>query len=95
MQRAGAAVWVYDPEAMGNAKDTHPMLAYAPSTVDACRNADVVLLLTEWNEFREMDPDQLGLVVGARNLVDGRNVLDHETWRGAGWHIRSLGRPAA
>jgi UDPglucose 6-dehydrogenase len=93
IQRAGAAVWVYDPEAMGNAKDTHPTLAYAASALDACRDADVVLHLTEWSEFRRLRPDVLAGVVRERNIIDGRSVLDSQEWRAAGWSFRALGRP--
>jgi len=93
IQRAGAAVRVYDPEAMASAKDMHPTLAYAPSALEACQDADVVLHLTEWREFRELDPAELARVVRRRRLVDGRNVLDGAAWRGAGWTVRALGRP--
>jgi UDPglucose 6-dehydrogenase len=92
IQRSGAAVWVYDPQAMNNAKDDYPTLAYADSAFDACRDADVVLHLTEWQEFRDMVPDELSTVVGRRNIVDGRNALDPEVWRAAGWTFRALGR---
>ena len=93
IQRSGAAVRVYDPEAMTNAKDTHPTLAYSPSAVEACQDADVVLHLTEWRQFRDLDPGELGAQVRERNLLDGRAVLDAERWRAAGWRIRALGRP--
>jgi UDPglucose 6-dehydrogenase len=93
IQKSGAAVWVYDPEAMGNAKETHPTLAYAGSALEACRDADVVLHLTEWPEFRDIKPDDLAEVVRAKNIIDGRSVLDPELWRSAGWHFRALGRP--
>jgi UDPglucose 6-dehydrogenase len=93
IQRAGAAVWVYDPEAMGNAKDSYPTLAYASSALEACRDADVVLHLTEWPEFREFGPAELAAVVRERNIIDGRSVLDPREWRSAGWHFRGLGRP--
>ena len=93
IQRAGAAVRVYDPEAMANAKSARPTLAYAPSVQDACRDADVVLHLTEWPEFGALQPDELTPVVAHRNILDGRNTLDPERWRGAGWTFRALGRP--
>jgi UDPglucose 6-dehydrogenase len=93
IQRAGAAVRVYDPEAMANAKDTHPTLAYAATAVDACRDADVVLHLTEWDEFRDLDPSELGSIVHARKLVDGRNTIDVARWSESGWTVRALGRP--
>jgi UDPglucose 6-dehydrogenase len=53
----------------------------------------VVLLLTEWAEFRDADPELLGSVVAKRNIVDGRNALDPARWRAASWHYRALGRP--
>jgi UDPglucose 6-dehydrogenase len=93
VQRAGAAVRVYDPEAMANAKDACPTIAYAPNALEACRDADVVLHLTEWAEFRDLQPDDLADVVKERRIVDGRNVLDPAQWRAAGWQFRALGRP--
>jgi UDPglucose 6-dehydrogenase len=89
----GAKVTVHDPKAMDNARQIFPTLTYAESTITACRNADVVLHLTEWSEFREVDPVVLGEIVGVRNVVDGRNCLDADAWRAAGWTYRSLGRP--
>jgi UDPglucose 6-dehydrogenase len=91
-QRAGAAVRVYDPQAMQNARREFPTLAYASSAVDAAEDADVVLHLTEWAEFRQMHPSTLSEVVRRRNIVDGRNALDRELWRGEGWTYRALGR---
>ena len=93
IQRAGAAVRVYDPQAMVNAKDSYPTLAYAPSALEACADADVVLHLTEWAEFARLHPDELAHAVRGRNMLDGRNVLDPAQWRGAGWNFRALGRP--
>ena len=92
-QKLGAAVIVYDPEAMENAKREYPQLAMASSALEAARNADVLLLLTEWSEFRETDPAMLASVVAAPRIVDGRNALDPATWRAAGWTYRALGRP--
>jgi UDPglucose 6-dehydrogenase len=92
VQNAGAAVRVYDPQAMNNARNDYPTLAYSVSAVEACRDADVVLHLTEWQEFRDLDPVELGEVVGSRSIVDGRNALDRDRWRAAGWSFRALGR---
>ncbi|MGW4795576.1 UDP-glucose dehydrogenase family protein [Nonomuraea sp. NPDC004297] len=89
----GGTVTVYDPAALANARRAHPHLGYATSTREAARDADAVLLLTEWREFRDLDPEILGKVVRARNIVDGRNALDAGRWRGAGWTYRALGRP--
>jgi UDPglucose 6-dehydrogenase len=93
VQEQGATVLVYDPAAMDNARRSYPQLHYAASALEAARDADLVLLLTEWTEFREMDPAALGEVVTHRRLVDGRNALDPVAWRSNGWTYRALGRP--
>lgn len=91
----GGQVTVYDPKGMENARRLFPTLAYADSALEAVRGADVVLHLTEWREFRELDPATLGDVVAERRILDGRNALDPELWRKAGWTYRALGRPKA
>ncbi|MEV4438308.1 UDP-glucose/GDP-mannose dehydrogenase family protein [Streptomyces sp. NPDC049577] len=91
----GAQVTIYDPKGMENARRVFPTLAYAASALEACRGADVVLHLTEWREFRELDAAALGEVVAERRLLDGRNALDPAVWRAAGWTYRALGRPKA
>jgi UDPglucose 6-dehydrogenase len=93
VQRAGAAVRVYDPQAIANARILSPSLAYEETAEAACRDADVVLHLTEWAEFRELDPTELKSVVATPRIVDGRNALDAERWIDAGWQFRALGRP--
>jgi UDPglucose 6-dehydrogenase len=93
MHRLGAAVTVYDPAALVNARKAHAELNYAGSALEAVTSADVTLLLTEWQEFRDADPEELGGVVAKRNIVDGRNALDPDPWRDAGWTYRALGRP--
>lgn len=93
IQRNGATVTVTDPAALDNARRVYPDLAYTDSPLEAARDADLVLLLTEWADFRELDPRLLGSVVRRRNMVDGRNVLDPVRWRAAGWTYRALGRP--
>jgi UDPglucose 6-dehydrogenase len=89
----GGQVTIYDPVALDNARRAHPELSYGASALDAARGAHVVLLLTEWREFIDLDPEELGAVVAGRKIVDGRNALDAEVWRAAGWHYRALGRP--
>jgi len=93
IHKAGAQVTVYDPAAMVNARRDYPALTYAASAEEAIDGADVVLHLTEWQEFRELDPVALADRVRQRHIVDGRNALDAERWRAAGWHYRALGRP--
>ncbi|GEB51840.1 MULTISPECIES: UDP-glucose dehydrogenase family protein [Streptomyces] len=91
----GAQVTVYDPKGMANARALFPTLGYADTALDAVRGADVVLHLTEWKEFKELDPAVLGEVATTRHLLDGRNTLDPQLWRKAGWTFRALGRPTA
>ncbi|MFF3664303.1 UDP-glucose dehydrogenase family protein [Microtetraspora malaysiensis] len=93
ISQSGGRVTVYDPVALDNARRAHPSLGYADSVTGAVSGADVVLLLTEWQEFVLLDPEELGQAVRTRNIVDGRNALDAETWRAAGWNYRALGRP--
>ncbi|MEU8269587.1 UDP-glucose/GDP-mannose dehydrogenase family protein [Sphaerisporangium sp. NPDC049002] len=93
IREQGGKVTVYDPVALANARKAHPTLGFGSSALDAARGAHVVLLLTEWQEFIDLDPEKLGGVVAARKIVDGRNALDAETWRASGWHYRALGRP--
>jgi UDPglucose 6-dehydrogenase len=93
IRRQGADVVVYDPAAIDNARRSYPKLQYADSAANAARDADVVLHLTEWREFVDMEPDALAAVVRHKRIVDGRNALDAERWRSAGWTYRALGRP--
>jgi UDPglucose 6-dehydrogenase len=93
IQLQGAQVLVYDPKAMDNARRLFPTLDYQPTALDAAKGAHVLLHLTEWREFRDMDPANLSDVVGDRRIVDGRNALDPVRWRAAGWTYRALGRP--
>jgi UDPglucose 6-dehydrogenase len=93
IQLQGAQVTVYDPRGVDNAKALFPTLGYATSAVDACQAADLVLHLTEWQEFREMDPAVLDGVVAEKRIIDARNALDPVRWRAAGWTYGALGRP--
>ena len=92
IQLQGASVTVYDPKAMDNSRALFPTLGYATSVLEACRGADVTLVLTEWRQFRELEPADLDRVVRQRNIIDGRNCLDREKWRAAGWMYRGVGR---
>ncbi|MDG9703158.1 UDP-glucose/GDP-mannose dehydrogenase family protein [Streptomyces sp. DH37] len=91
----GGQVMVYDPKGMENARRVFPTLGYAGSALEAVRGADVVLHLTEWREFRELDPEVLGEAAAHKRILDGRNTLDPALWRKAGWSFRALGRPTA
>jgi UDPglucose 6-dehydrogenase len=89
----GGTVVVYDPEGMENAAKIYPDLDYAESAPAAVQDADVVVLLTEWDEFRNADPELLGELVRRRQIVDARHALDLRRWKQADWTIRALGRP--
>ncbi len=93
LQLQGAHVTVTDPQAIANARAKWPDLRFAPSAVEAATGADVVLLATEWAEYRDLDPADLAEVVAERRILDGRNVLEPARWRAAGWTYRALGRP--
>jgi UDPglucose 6-dehydrogenase len=89
----GARVVVFDPEANANAHRAYPDLDYADSLGAAVLDADVTVLLTEWEQFRRADPATLGELVASRRMVDARHALDVEAYRAAGWTYRALGRP--
>lgn len=90
----GALVRVHDPRAIDNARVKRPELDYCNEAEKACEGADVVLHLTEWIEYRELDPARLLTVVRAARILDGRNVLPLGQWRDAGWTVRSMGAAA-
>ena len=92
LQLNGAAVNVYDPKAIENSQRVFPTLNYSTSVTEACDRADAVLVLTEWREFVDLDPDELVGTVRARVVVDGRNCLDVARWTTAGWQVYALGR---
>ena len=91
LQLNGATVNVYDPKALDNANRLFPTLNYAVSVAEASERADAVLVLTEWQEFIDLDPDGLADRVRARVIVDGRNCLDVARWQRAGWRVFRLG----
>ncbi|MDT5339629.1 MAG: UDPglucose 6-dehydrogenase [Mycobacterium sp.] len=92
LQLNGAAVNVYDPKAMENSQRVFPTLNYSTSVLEACDRADAVLVLTEWQEFVDLDPAALASTVRAKVVVDGRNCLDVDRWQDAGWRMYALGR---
>ena len=93
LHRLGAVVTGHDPKAIESAQRRHPELSYVDDLDDALRGAEVVVLLTEWAEYRSLDPVVTGELVGERRIIDGRNCLDPVAWRAAGWSYRGMGRP--
>lgn len=93
LQLQGAVVTVTDPKALANAARRFPELHYEPDLDTAVQSADALLLLTEWQQYRDLDPYQLAQSVTSLRILDGRNVLDSTKWRAADWTYRGLGRP--
>lgn len=93
LQLQGSVVTVTDPKALTNAAKRFPELHYEPALETAIRRADALLLLTEWGQYRDLDPYEVLGQVAAPRILDGRNVLDPGKWRAAGWTYRGLGRP--
>ncbi len=89
---AGADVIIYDPKANANAQARFPRLTFAVTATDCLKNADLVLHLTEWQEFKDLDPVAIKKLVKSAIIIDGRNHLDREKWLAAGWKFRALGR---
>jgi UDPglucose 6-dehydrogenase len=94
LQLQGAVVRVTDPAAVENSRRLWPQLEYADTAEEAADRADAVLVLTEWKQYRELDPVAFGKLVAQKHLLDGRNALDREAWTAAGWTYRALGRRA-
>ncbi len=89
----GAHVIATDPEAIPNSIRLQPQLGFATDTADALHGADCVVLVTEWKEYRDLDPVALKEQVRTPLIIDGRNVLDPDRWRAAGWTYIGMGRP--
>jgi UDPglucose 6-dehydrogenase len=93
MQLQGAFVTVTDPKAVSNGRTRYPEIRWEEDMHQAVEGAELVLLLTEWREYVEADPASLKERVAVPRVLDGRNALDPERWREAGWKYRALGRP--
>ena len=94
MQLQGATVVVTDPKAVDNARRKWPDLTYAETAQEALVAADLVMVLTEWQEYVGLDPADARSLVAQARIIDGRNCLDADAWRQAGWRYRALGRRA-
>jgi UDPglucose 6-dehydrogenase len=92
LQLQGAVVQVTDPAAGDNIRHSWPQLDVVDTAEEAAHRADAVLLLTEWKEYRDLDPVAFGNVVTKKRVLDGRNALDRDRWEAAGWSYRALGR---
>ena len=92
IQAAGATVTVHDPKAIANAQKRFPALNFADDVNTTLKDAEIVLHLTEWKIYREIDPVKVKSIVKTPIIIDGRNALDRELWQSAGWKFRALGR---
>jgi UDPglucose 6-dehydrogenase len=92
LQAAGASVVVHDPKAIENARKRFPKLGFAVNVEECVKGADLILHLTEWREYRELNPQTLASLVKKKIVIDGRNALDRDKWRTAGWQFHALGR---
>ncbi len=88
----GAQVSVTDPRALDAAARRHPDLVAEPDTQRALQDADLVLLLTEWDDYVQLDPSEAATWVRRPVIIDGRNALDPARWRASGWNYHGLGR---
>jgi UDPglucose 6-dehydrogenase len=93
--KSGATIAIHDPAAISALKRMHPNLPTEDSIEAALKDADLVLHLTEWKEYRELDPARLFKLVKSAQIIDGRNVLDRQLWNSAGWKINYLGKPSS
>ena len=92
LHAAGAHVKIHDPRAIEPAKKRFPNLSFSEEVESCIENSDLILHLTEWKIYRELDPVKLKSLVKNASIIDGRNALDRESWREAGWRFHGLGR---
>ncbi|MET7497163.1 nucleotide sugar dehydrogenase [Streptomyces sp900116325] len=93
LHELGATVTITDPQALDNARKTHPELDYADDPIAAVHDADLLLHLTEWAQSSHVDPHRLAARATKAQVIDGPGTLNASTWRDAGWTFRAFGRP--
>ena len=91
----GAKVTVHDPIALDVVRRVHPDLHTENEFIQAVQGAQILIHLTEWQDYRAVDPVLLENVVAQKAIIDGRNVLDRDKWTAAGWKINYLGKPGS
>ena len=92
LHAAGAKVLIHDPKGIEPARKRFPSLNFSETVTECVKDADLILHLTEWKEYRALDPSVIGQLVKNKMIIDGRNALDRELWRSAGWKFHALGR---
>jgi UDPglucose 6-dehydrogenase len=93
LQAAGARIVAFDPEGMTEAGRMIPGIAFAKTAYEAATGADVLVVITEWHEFRGLDPRRLKEAMRKPRIVDLRNIFDPEEMRGLGFAYEGVGRP--
>ena len=91
----GATVQLHDPVALPQVRARNLPVTAIDDVSEAFAGADLVLHLTEWQNYRELNPEKLGQTVKTKRIIDGRNVLDRNLWSNAGWQITYLGKPGS
>ena len=92
LQREGAKIKAYDPEAMEKARQVLKNIEYCNNPYDAAKDADALLILTEWNEFKELDMNKIKSLMRHYLVLDGRNIYNPEDMRKEGFTYISMGR---
>lgn len=92
LKNEGAKIRAYDPEAMKNAKKINPEIEYMDSAYEVAADADILIVVTEWNEFKELDLKKIALSMKSPNLIDGRNIYDPEELKEIGFNSIGVGR---
>jgi len=92
LAQAGAKVTVHDPVALNALGEKHPELIREQDLSAAARDQELVILGTEWSEYKAIEPKAFGHLVANKLIIDGRNVLNVAAWQAAGWRLIALGR---
>lgn len=92
LQAKGAIVTAADPQGAARARARVPKITFTSDASEALINSELVILATEWDEYRQLDPEKTRELVSGRTIIDGRNVLQPAAWRAAGWSYIGLGR---
>ena len=92
LAKAGAKVTVHDPVSLVALGDKHPELIREQDLSAAAKDQELVILGTEWSDYKAIDPKAFCDLVANKLIIDGRNVLDVAAWQAAGWRLIALGR---
>jgi UDPglucose 6-dehydrogenase len=92
LAQKGAHVVVHDPMSLHGIRESYPQLTAVDDLLEAAKAAELVILGTEWKQYREQDPVELANAVSVKTVIDGRNALPYQTWQDAGWKVIALGR---